>query len=490
MVTGSRLPTVFLAMLPVTHRLLPLLLAALPFLPAEDTVQTRAREELKSLGSEMSRWSRAFSLVHEAVAPSVVAIHTRERQYQRVRSPFGGVLLREQGEEEVGEGSGFVVRSDSKYSYLLTNAHVVLKVDQRQRFEKDRMGREIGYDRLTVELNDNREVDAEYVGWSPETDLAVIRVPLPNLPPVEWGDSDQAHVGDWVVALGYPLGVGYSASSGIISATDRSTGIYRSMGGLESFIQTDAAINPGNSGGPLVNLQGQIVGVNSNIISRTGANIGLGFAIAANLAKRVADDLIEHGKVRWPGIGIDFSAIDGDAAAELGLPRTTAIRVNGVLAGSPSEKAGVKPGDVVLAVNGVKTANEMQFRARLSSARIGQQLPLLVWRNRERTTLTATPIAMEEIVRMRTAEIASRGVSLGEFGLTVAEDGQPGLVVVAVDAQGLAAQVGIQRGDRLLQERRLGALGTTDDAKALANRREVVIQLLQGGRALWIRMQR
>ena len=471
-------------------RLLPLLLAVATCLPAEDVAQLRAKEELKSLGSELSRWSRAFSLVHEAVAPSVVAIHTRERQYQRVRSPFGGVLLREQGDEEVGEGSGFVVRSDAKYSYILTNAHVVLKTDQHQRFEKDRNGRELGYDRLTVELNDSREIDADYVGWSVETDLAIIRVPLPNLTPVDWGDSDQAHVGDWVVALGYPLGVGYSASSGIISATDRSTGIYRPMGGLESFLQTDAAINPGTSGGPLVNLQGQIVGVNANIISRTGANIGLGFAIAANLAKRVAEDLIDHGAVRWPGIGIEFAAIEGDQAMELGLPRSPALRVTGVLSGSPADTAGVKAGDVLLTLNGIKTQNEMQFRARLSSAYIGQAIPMQVWRAKERTNLTVKPIALQDIQRMRAAEVASRGTSLGEFGLTVAPDGQPGLAVVAVDAQGLAAQAGLQPGDRILQEHRLGALSTAADAKNLAGKREIVLQVAQDGRLLWIRMRR
>ncbi len=476
--------------LPAMKRLLPLVLALAACLPAEDSAQVRAREELKGLSSELSRWSRAFSLVHEAVAPSVVAIHTRERQYQRLRSPFGGVILREQGEEEVGEGSGFVVRSDDKHSYILTNAHVVLKTNQHQQFETDRNGRELGYDRLTVELNDSREVDAEYVGWSVQTDLAVIRVPLPNLPAVEWGNSDQAHVGDWVVALGYPLGVGYSASSGIISATDRSTGIYRPMGGLESFLQTDAAINPGNSGGPLVDLQGRILGVNANIISRTGANIGLGFAIAANLARRVADDLIDHGAVRWPGIGIEFDSIDAVQAAEVGLPRSPALRVSGVLAGSPADKAGIKNGDILLSLNGLKTMNDMQFRARLSSSQIGQSIPVQLWREKERVTTTVTPIALEEIHRMRAVEVASRGVSLGDFGLTVASDGQSGLAIVGVDPQGLAAQAGLKVGDRVLQEHRQGPLATTQDAKALAGKRELVLQVAQNSRLLWIRMRR
>lgn len=471
-------------------RLLPLMLALAAVLPAEDQAPAKAREELKSLGAELSRWSRAFSLVHEAVAPSVVAIHTRERQYQRVRSPFGGVILREQGEEEVGEGSGFVIRSDGKHSYILTNAHVVLKTDQHQRFEKDRNGRELTYDRLTIELNDSREVDAEYVGWSVETDLAVLRVPMPLLPAIEWGNSDQSHVGDWVVALGYPLGVGYSASSGIISATDRSTGIYRSVGGLESFLQTDAAINPGNSGGPLVNLQGQIVGVNSNIISRTGANIGLGFAIAANLAKRVADDLIEHGQVQWPGIGVEFAPIDAEQAGETGLPKSPALRVTGVLAGSPADQGGIKAGDVILSINNIRTANDMQFRARVSSARIGQTLPVQVWRDRNKVDIQVTPIALEEIQRMRAAEVASRGVSLGDFGLVLAPDGQPGLAIVAVDPKGLAAQAGLQPGDRVLQEHRQGPLSTTGDAKALGGRREIVLQVAQDGRLVWVRMRR
>ena len=230
----------------------------------------QARAELRQLAAESTRLSRCFNLVHELVGPSVVSIRTKERQ---VVLTWGGRAVRE---VDAGEGSGFIVAADAKQAWILTNAHVVVQSDGQNGFQRKRDGSYAGYDRLRVVLHDNREADATYVGVDVPSDLALIRVPIGGLPAAEWADSEQVHVGDWVLALGYPLGVGYSASAGIVSATDRSTGIYEAVGGFESFIQTDTAINPGNSGGPLVDIQGRIVGVNSNIKSSTGANIGLG----------------------------------------------------------------------------------------------------------------------------------------------------------------------------------------------------------------------
>ncbi len=461
-----------------------------PVSALDQEARAKAREELRTVGGELQRLSHVFNLVHEVVAPSVVAIHTRSQEAVPYRTPFGGVFFGGSREVEVGEGSGFVFHADDKASYIMTNSHVVLRMNEQQQFERDRNGRYIGYERITIELNDGREIDAEYVGWSVETDLAVLKIPMAKLPTTEWADSDKVRVGDWVVALGYPLGVGYSATSGIVSATDRSTGIYRPVGGFESFIQTDAAINPGNSGGPLVDLTGHIVGVNSNILSRTGSNIGLGFAIPANLVKRVGEDLLAHGEVHWPGIGVDAEEISADQTQVLGLPTVTAVRLAHVYPDTPAAAGGLENGDIVLSVGGVKIGGQMQFRSRLAACRIGQEVALTVWRGGKVLDRSVVPVALEEIKKKRAAIKAEDEVELKSFGLRLGSDGQPGLVITEIDPKGLAGQVGLEAGDRLLAERTVGALKTADDAKPLARRQEVTVQVMKDGRVFWLRMRR
>ncbi len=456
----------------------------------DEEARAKAREELKTVGGELQRLSHVFNLVHELVGPSVVAIHTRSQEAVPYRTPFGGVFFGGSREVEVGEGSGFIFHTDDKASYIMTNSHVVLRMNEQQQFERDRNGRYIGYERITIELNDGREIDAEYVGWSVETDLAVLKIPLPKLPTTEWADSDKTRVGDWVVALGYPLGVGYSATSGIVSATDRSTGIYKPVGGFESFIQTDAAINPGNSGGPLVDLTGRIVGVNSNILSRTGSNIGLGFAIPSNLVKRVGEDLLAHGEVRWPGIGVDAEEIAADQTPALGLPSGTAVRLAHVFPDTPADRGGLENGDVVLTVGGVRIAGQMQFRSRLAACRIGQEVPLTIWRGGKTLERSVVPVALEDIKKKRAIIKAEDEIDLKAFGLHLGNDGQPGLVITEIDSKGLAAQAGLEPGDRVLAERSTGAFKTIDDAKPLGRRQEITIQVIKEGRAFWLRMRR
>ena len=484
----NRLPP--LALILVTAFSLSLSVGASQAWALDDEARTKAREELKTVGGELQRLSHVFNLVHEVVAPSVVAIHTRSQAPVPYRTPFGGVFFGGSREVEVGEGSGFVFHADDKASFIMTNSHVVLRMNEQQQFERDRNGRYIGYERITIELNDGREIDAEYVGWSVETDLAVLKIPLAKLPAIEWADSDKTRVGDWVVALGYPLGVGYSATSGIVSATDRSTGIYKPVGGFESFIQTDAAINPGNSGGPLVDLTGRIVGVNSNILSRTGSNIGLGFAIPSNLVKRVGEDLLAHGEVRWPGIGVDAEEIGADQTPALGLPSGTAVRLAHVFPDTPADRGGLENGDIVLTVGGVKIAGQMQFRSRLAACRIGQEVPLTVWRNGKSLERSVVPVALEEIKKKRAAIKAEDEIDLKSFGLHLGSDGQPGLVITEIDPKGLAAQAGLEPGDRLLAERTAGALKSADDAKPLVRRQEITVQVLKDGRAFWLRMRK
>ncbi len=462
--------------IPTTTLMILSLCCSLP-LPAEQTPQ-QAKAELATLSQQLAVFSRCFNLVHEVVAPSVVSIKTSED----VQNPFTSRSVT----MDVGEGSGFVVYADAKSSFILTNAHVVLQTNNDQEFIRGRNNQAVGYDHLMVELNDNRDVDAEYVGFDLSTDLAVIKVAVASLPAVDWGDSDKSRVGDWVLALGYPLGVGYSATSGIVSATDRSTGIYRSIHGLESFIQTDAPINPGNSGGPLVGLDGHIIGVNSNILSRTGVNIGIGFAIPSNLARRVADDLIRFGHVRWPGIGVDLDELSAEAARDLGLPAVPAVQIKHVLASSPAATTGLKPGDVVLAINQSRIRSLMNFRARVACCRIGEVMSLTIWRAGTQSEQKVTPIDRDEVMKER---ISDRDVELKSFGLRVGIDDGAGLVVTEVQPGSVAALAAFSVGDRILRDDQSGhELKTLEDAEALTKRHEVVLLVLRDNQFFRVRM--
>jgi S1-C subfamily serine protease len=472
-------------------RLLLLLLFCAGLCPApDDTQRELLRSELRKASEELARMSRAVNLIHELVAPSVVSIHTREQQ--RLANLFSGRLITR--EVEVGEGSGFVFHSDATGSWILTNSHVVLQTNNEQQFIQGRNGQPVGYDRIKVVLTDTRELDAEYVGVYLESDLAVLKVTEPHLPALEWADSDGAKVGDWVVALGYPLGVGYSATSGIISATDRSTGIYQGIGGFDSFIQTDAAINPGNSGGPLVDLHGQVVGINASIISKTGSNIGLGFAIPANLARRVADDLRQHGRVRRPMVGVSLDDLPPAKAKAMGLPQAQSVIITGVVPESPAAAAGLESGDVILAINRTRIVSLQQFQARVASSTLGQPITLRVWRSGKEIDQAVVPIAEDEI-RSKLANAARdtalrRGTALEGFGVWLAADDQAGLRITAVEPGSVAEQAKLKPGDRLLNERAHGPLRTTDDATALGGRRELVLQVYQEGRSFWLRLRR
>jgi S1-C subfamily serine protease len=463
-----------------------LLLCCIACLTALDQPgREQARAELRQLAAESTRLSRCFNLVHELVGPSVVSIRTKERQ---VVLTWGGRAVRE---VDAGEGSGFVVASDAEQAWILTNAHVVLQSDGQNGFQKRRDGSYAGYDRLRVVLHDNREADAAYVGVDVQTDLALIRIPIGGLPAVEWADSEQVHVGDWVVALGYPLGVGYSASAGIVSATDRSTGIYEAVGGFESFIQTDTAINPGNSGGPLVDIQGRIVGVNSNIVSRTGANIGLGFAIPSAIARRVAEDLRAHGTVKRGALGVRLEEIDANAARALGLPPAQAVRVTGIDPLTPAEQAGVAIGDIVLAVGGTPVASIQQFRSRIAARRPGELVQLTLWRGGTRSQLAVRIADRDEIDRAlaKAAEaLIAKATPLAHLGCRVLPDSQ-GLIIVQIEDGGLASEGGLSAGDRILAERGLGKLTTAEDAAKLAALREGVIQVQSGRRVAWLRFR-
>ncbi len=246
---------------------------------------------------------------------------------------------------EKGMGSGVIVTSDG---YIITNNHVVEDADKNG---------------IKVKLADKREFPAELIGTDPTTDVAVIKISADNLPVASLGNSDSVEVGQWVLAVGNPLGLTSTVTAGIVSALGRDIDVSADRWGIRNFIQTDAAINPGNSGGALVNIRGQVIGINSMIATRTGYNEGYGFAIPINLVRKTAKDIINYGKVRRPMLGVQLKpGIDETDARALGLPRPEGVLIQDVLPDSPAQAAGVKAGDVILEVNGKKVdaANEIQ----------------------------------------------------------------------------------------------------------------------------------
>ena len=311
---------------------------------AQATTQPSA-QDVKPLAEVGS----AFEAIAEHVTPSVVAIRTerintgRGRASPRGQTPPGLEDLFRDFEPrrppvEQGSGSGFIV---SKDGYILTNNHVVADADQ-----------------VTVTLLDKRTFTAKVVGRDPSTDIAVIKIDGENLPALKLGNDEQARVGQWVLAIGNPLGLEFTVTAGIISAKGRGLeGLNRNRYRIEDFIQTDAAINPGNSGGPLVNIRGEVVGVNSAIASATGFNAGYGFAIPVGLAKQVMDDLIAYGEVKRAVLGISITDVTPEDARAAGLKTIEGVLVGGFTPSenSPAERAGMQEGDVIVAIDGKGT---------------------------------------------------------------------------------------------------------------------------------------
>src|SRR5262245_56608376 len=265
-------------------------------------------------------------------------------------------------------GSGVIV--DAKNGYIITNAHVIENATE-----------------ITVTLLDNRSLTAKVVGKDPGSDVAVLQVKANNLAEIPIADSDKAEVGDFVVAIGNPFGLGHTVTSGIISALGRS-GI--NPEGYEDFIQTDASINPGNSGGALVDLNGALVGINSAILSRSGGNIGIGFAIPSNMMKTVMEQLIKYGEVKRGVLGVNIQTLTPDIAESMGLDNTQGALISQVLEGSAAEKAGLQAGDVVTSVNGRAVKDAAGLRNTIGLLSVGDSIELSVLRDGKPRKITAT----------------------------------------------------------------------------------------------------
>ena len=322
----------------------------------------------------------SYADVVTKVAPAVVTIHSQSRvrapqQYPFIDDPFlrrfFGLPQQQQPPVErqrSGLGSGVIIDANG---YIITNHHVV-----------------DGADQIKVDLYDNRTLDARIVGADPPSDLAVLKVEASNLPVLTLGDSDRMRVGDVVLALGNPLGVGQTVTLGIISAKGRQTGL--SNGSFEDFLQTDAPINRGNSGGALVNTNSELIGINSQILSPSGGSIGLGFAIPSNMARTVVEQLINAGRVRRGQLGVVALRIPSEEAAQMGITQGPGVVVYQVQSGGAAERAGIRQGDVITALNGEPINEPNTFRNKIASTPPGTEITLTVKRGGSEQQVRAT----------------------------------------------------------------------------------------------------
>src|SRR3954452_30706 len=353
-------------------------------------------------------------------------------------------------------GSGVIVTADG---YILTNNHVVENADE-----------------IKVELTDDRTLTAKLVGTDKASDLALLKVNAGDLHPITIGNSENVKVGDVVLAVGNPLGVGQTVTMGIISAKGRSTTV--GDGGYEDFLQTDAPINHGNSGGALVNTKGELVGINSQILSSNDGNIGIGFAIPSNMAKNVMEQLRTNGKVRRAQLGVTVQGVTPEMAESLGLKHSTGAIVSSVTDGSAADKAGVKRGDVIQSFNGLPVHDTNTLRNRVAEAGPGSSAEVVLLRDgsEKRLTVKLDEAKASTSARMRDSEPGRDerktpvrcGVPPADPGTAEAGRGAKnarGLLVEDVKPDGRAAEAGIQAGD-VIQEVNRQAVTSVDDLKA------------------------
>jgi Do/DeqQ family serine protease len=307
------------------------------------------------------------------VIPAVVNISTRIRLSHKENPLFKDPFYRELFDmsdkslewEIQNLGSGVVI--DASKGYVITNHHVIDKADQ-----------------ITVTLQDNRSYDATVIGSDPNTEIALIKIKTGKLVELPKGNSDTLQVGDIVVAIGSPFGLGQTVTSGIISALGRSS---LGIEGYEDFIQTDASINPGNSGGALVNLQGELIGINTAIVGPNGSNVGIGFAVPINMANHVVKQIIQYGNIQRGQIGIQIQNITPDLARAFNIKQQQGAVISGVVPGSPADKAGLKKGDVVIAMNGQPIDTSTRLSNSIALMRVGDKVDLHISRDGQEKTI-------------------------------------------------------------------------------------------------------
>ena len=441
-------------------------------LAASPGAATPATTPPTSIAHPVAAGRESYADVVDVVAPAVVTVHASgkarasQTQFQLPDDFFGqffgrpGSPLPARRPRQNALGSGVVVTGDG---YVLTNNHVV-----------------DGADSVSVDFTDGRTVTAKIVGTDKPSDLALLKVEGTNLQALTLGDSDAVKVGDVVLAVGNPLNVGQTVTMGIISAKGRSTGA--GDGGYEDFLQTDAPINHGNSGGALVNMKGELIGINSQILSNSDGNIGIGFAIPANMARHVMTELRTKGKVTRAQLGVTVQPVSPDMAESLGLKQTSGVIVSSVAPGSAADKAGVKRGDVITMLNGQPVRDMNTLRNRVADAGPGSTAELGIIRDGSQKQVKVTLEALDARRASRDteddaesdgsgkADRAALGISVAPLTpelssqLRIGRDVK-GVVVRDVDPDGRAADAGIQAGD-VIQEVNRHAVTSVEDLRS------------------------
>jgi len=312
----------------------------------------------------------SFSAAARKAAPAVVSINTSKAvRHPRSNDPWFQFFFGDQGTQaQAGLGSGVIISPDG---YILTNNHVVE-----------------GADEIEVTLTDRRRARAKVIGTDPDTDLAILRIELDKLPVIVLGNSDTLAVGDQVLAIGNPFGVGQTVTSGIVSALGRTQ---LGINTFENFIQTDAAINPGNSGGALVDINGNLMGINTAIYSRSGGSMGIGFAIPVSTARMVLDGIVKNGEVTRGWIGVEPNELSPELAETFGVKATEGVIITGVLQDGPAAQGGMRPGDVIVRVGGKQVDNVSELLAAVAALKPGEPSPFVVQRRDKLVELSISP---------------------------------------------------------------------------------------------------
>ena len=406
-----------------------------------------------------------------AVVNISTAINVKNQQNPLMNDPvfryFFGIpnQPRQQQQQKNSLGSGVILDKDE--GYILTNNHVIDKADL-----------------IAVTLSDGRQLNAKLIGTDPEADVAVIQIPADNLSALAVADSSQLKVGDFVVAIGNPFGLGQTVTSGIVSALGRS-GL--GIEGYEDFIQTDASINPGNSGGALVNLRGEFVGMNTAILAPSGGNVGIGFAIPANMAITIMESLIKHGEVRRGLLGVTTQDLTPELVKAFALKGHNGAVISRVEAGSPAEKAGLEPGDIIVGINGQDIKNgSSQIRTAIGLLQVGDTANIEIMRGDERKTLQAT------IGKPKRPQLAGEKLHPLLTGSTLSvttKDQVEGILLEKVDVNTYPWKAGLRPGDIIVNANRF-RVRTLDELKQVVNPRSpLLINLQRGGESFFAVLQ-
>jgi serine protease Do len=447
---------------------------------------------IPNVSKQVIETSKAFSEIASSVSPAVVNISTTKVVRREVNplledpffdffSPFREFRTPRKWKEQ-SLGSGVIVSPDG---YIITNNHVVEQADE-----------------VRVTLLDKRSFKAKVIGADPKTDVAVVKIDAKELPTIRWGDSDRLQVGEFVLAIGNPFGLSHTVTMGIISAVGRAN---VGIADYEDFIQTDAAINPGNSGGPLVNIRGELIGINTAIFSKSGGYQGIGFAVPANMVRLVMDQLEQKGKVTRGWLGVTIQELTPELSQEFGLKNGNGALVGDVAKGSPADKAGLKRGDIIIEFNGKKVEDVGNLRNMVAQSRVGSTVKMSILRSKKEYSFQVVIASLpRDVADVMPGNAPEDSPNEGLSGLSVMEltrEGarqlglhkeERGVVVVRVEPGSNAEDAGIRKGDVIQEIDRKKVEALTDYEKIVSGIRQgemVLLFINRGGKRFYVTLR-